>query len=293
LEWIEQHGDIEIENNMIASGGVETMKNEVQAEAFQRSLLAAQLANDNVNVGSNRYAMNSQEAFQRSLLSARIGYDAKVKEAVVEAEENDMVEQQLDAVPAVAASVVADIAERMILGEDIALDMAFIDHSPESSMQLLSGNENPKKQEEETMAVQEGVELEDEYVPVPINDHDQVAISDDDVSTVDQWRKDYIKEIKSHVEKKAVEQTQGRMAQRNGDLGIDATNPTNTADTASSKELTVGDNSSENSSILKRSPRGGFLRRVREQKRLLGVALAVVIGRRIFLACCGKALCVL
>ena len=60
---------------MIASGGVETMKNEVQAEVFQRSLLAAQLANDNVNVGSNRYDMNRQEAFQRSLLSARIGYD--------------------------------------------------------------------------------------------------------------------------------------------------------------------------------------------------------------------------
>ena len=54
-------------------------------------------------------------------------------------------------VVAASASVVADIAERMILGEDIALDMAFIDHSPELSMQLLSGNENPEKQKEETM----------------------------------------------------------------------------------------------------------------------------------------------
>ena len=69
----------------------------------------------------------------------------------IEAEEYDMVKQQFDAVPVVAASVVADIAERMILGEDIALDMAFIHHSPELSMQLLSGNENPEKQKEETM----------------------------------------------------------------------------------------------------------------------------------------------
>ena len=60
---------------MIASSGVETMKNEVQTGALQRSLLTAQLANNNVNVGSNRYDMNRQEAFQRSLLSARIGYD--------------------------------------------------------------------------------------------------------------------------------------------------------------------------------------------------------------------------
>jgi len=58
---------------MIASGGVETMKNGVQTGALQRSLLAAQLANNNVNVGSNRYDMNRQEAFQQSLLSARVG----------------------------------------------------------------------------------------------------------------------------------------------------------------------------------------------------------------------------
>ncbi|KAL7544079.1 hypothetical protein ACHAXR_013510 [Thalassiosira sp. AJA248-18] len=302
LDWIEKHED---EN---PSGAA------VEAELFQQSLLAAQLANKSSMGGAKK-----QEAFHRSLLSARIANEVKAKEAIVQeqlkeewmgseaiaasmggqeclsssvasvasavaahalaeveaeekvAEEKDLtVEEPNDPTPAAAASVLAETAERMILGEDIA----FFDHSPESSMQIV--NDAYEQQKEDP--VKEVLENNDSV-------HKQAQ--DEGLPDINQWRKDYVDEIRSYMQQKGIEQTK----EKNEDLESDGGNvdSIDTSSTTASKELEVKHTSSENSTVIKRTVKRGFIERLRERRRLMVVALAVVICRRLFLAYFGNA----
>jgi len=303
LEWIEKHDD---ENT------------------FQRSLIAARLSNNN-SQGSTAIEQR-QEAFQRSLLSARIANDARAKEtAFVEDEERQRKEEWLgsevraasmggqeclpfdvasaaassaaahafaeveavenndvavaveeekggddETMTVVAASMLAETAERMILGEDIAYF-----------------EEQEKEQRPAVPVLDNDGSVQHEQIT-------QLSVQEEVLSEVDQWRNDYFHEIRSHVQQKGIEQTKEKLSLRYSGGGdsevVDSIDTTGANSTTSSKELDVKDTSSENDNVIKRALQHRFLRRVRQRRKLLLVAAAVVIGRRLALAYFGNAL---
>ncbi|KAL7545253.1 hypothetical protein ACHAWF_008603 [Thalassiosira exigua] len=289
LEWIEKQDEDD--------SAIRVLK----AEAFQRSLLAARLANTNSNDGAKKL-----EGFQRSLLAARIANNAKanspytdqqVKEgwmgsearaasmggpeclpfdvasaaassaaahalAEAEVEEKSNKKNEGNDAPAIAVSKVAETASRMILGEDIAL----VEHStPETPVSESQKQIYPEKNK------------------------------NDAISEVDQWRKDYVDDITNYVQAKGVEQTkeklrltdEGENTIGSSSLNVDSVG---TVDTSSTAEIAKKECNSENDSTLKRILNLRFIRKVRERQRLLIVALAVVICRRLILAYFGNGL---
>ena len=271
LEWIEEHED-EVSAAMRAT----------KAEAFQRSLLAAQIANN--NSAKKKKAVETEIEWQCKeeewaesearginegpfFVAGAAATSAAVHAlADVEAKENDGVnveeDDNDDTAPATTASMLADAAERMIVGEDVAFDVAYIDQSPESS----------------TQAADEDGEGKEDSEP----EQTQLSIQGEVLSSEeDQWRKDYVQDIKSYGHANVAEQTKEKLSM-NDDDGIGGTNNDDNA----TKELIVKRN--ESGGVLKRALKGGFMRRIRKQKRLLIVALVVVISRRLFLAYFGN-----
>ena len=313
LEWIEKHED---ENGSAPSSAIK------KAETFQQSLLAAQLAN-------NPSAKQKQEAFQRSLLSARIANDAKAKQSDVTVEQQQQKEEWMvsearaasmggeevvpfsfasaaassaaahvleeiehenddvsakdggagddDTAPTVPAdSLLADMAERMILTED----------TPESPLQIVT--DAPVEQQKET-------QLDDEQANQDIDDDAPVQSSGgffpDDVSSVHQWRKDYMNEIQSYVQQKSAEQrgvdfTYGKSSDMSTvDGEIDSIN---VEKNESSRNGVVARKPSVAEGIMKRTQKFGIMKQLRQRQKFLIVALAVVLCRRLFLAYFGK-----
>jgi len=162
-------------------------------EAFQRALLEARIANDAKANDAAIIEEQLKEDFMGSeVWAASMGGPEKVPFAVantvaasaaaaalqeIEAEEGgdgeaEDGERRDAAAPAAASAVVADAAERMITGEDIALDVAFLASSAQ--------DEEGRKEEEE-----------EERVATP-----RLLVNDAILSEADRWRKDYVCEVR-------------------------------------------------------------------------------------------------
>mmetsp|Transcript_36611 Transcript_36611/g.76823 ORF Transcript_36611/g.76823 Transcript_36611/m.76823 type:complete len:561 (-) Transcript_36611:53-1735(-) len=280
-----------------------------QQEEFQRSLLSARIANDVkvketifVDVEQPRKeewlgsevraaSMGGQECLSFDVASAAASSAAAHALAEAEAEENYLVAVEDekngdDAGPMAAASMVVDATERMILGEDIA----YLSSSPESSSTQIVSKEDEQKKEQQPVE-NDGI----------LDVQTQLSVQQEVLSEVDQWREEYVREICSHVQQKGVEQTKEKLALKNGGGGsgdlaaVDGDNAVlgsiDAAGSSSAKELAARHANSENSDgAMKKALQRGFIRRMRQRKSLLVAALAVVIGRRLFLALSGNAL---
>ena len=304
-----------------------------KADVFQRKLLSEQLANSKSSAAAKAKKM---EAFHRCLLSTRIAYEMKAKESIAEVEHqrkeewmgSEVLAASMGKVSALQASsvvanamaeaehaaeekqdevigksnsiippaaMVADTAERMILGEDIAL----VEHSPESSMKLI---------QEEVKVAEKEVELDKD---TSVHDLQQSYLSAqrEVLSEVDQWKQDYVSEVRKYVNRNAIQKTKERMSQRSRSVhdidreyneiaeSIDVADDENVdlsintvADTTPTKDLQQETMNSEGDSVIKRALQRGFVRRMRQRRNLLAVSLAVVLGRRLLLAWVGNAL---
>lgn len=303
-----------------------------KADVFQRKLLSEQLANSKSSAAAKAKKM---EAFHRCLLSTRIAYEMKTKESIAEAEhqrkeewmgsevlaasmgkvsalhassvvanamaeaehaaeekQDEVIGESNSIIP--AAAMVADTAERMILGEDIAL----VEHSPESSMKLI--------QEEVKQPVTEKEIVLDKDTSVHDLQQSYLSAQREVLSEVDQWKQDYVSEVRKYVNRNAIQKTKERMSQRSRSVhdidreyteSIDVADDENVdlsintvADTTPTKDLQQETMNSEGDSVIKRALQRGFVRRMRQRRNLLAVSLAVVLGRRLLLAWVGNAL---
>ena len=182
----------------------------------------------------------------------------------------------------------------MILGEDIAL----VEHSPESSMKLI--------QEEVKQPVTEKEIVLDKDTSVHDLQQSYLSAQREVLSEVDQWKQDYVSEVRKYVNRNAIQKTKERMSQRSRSVhdidreyteSIDVADDENVdlsintvADTTPTKDLQQETMNSEGDSVIKRALQRGFVRRMRQRRNLLAVSLAVVLGRRLLLAWVGNAL---
>ena len=182
-----------------------------------------------------------------------------------------------DTAPTVPDSLLADTAERIILTEE---------DSPESSLQIVT--DAPSEQQKDN-------QLDDEQANQDIDDDAPVQSSGgffpDDVSSVHQWRKDYMNEIQSYVQQKSAEQrgvdfTYGKSSDMSTvDGEIDSIN---VEKNESSRNGVVARKPSVAEGIMKRTQKFGIMKQLRQRQKFLIVALAVVLCRRLFLAYFGK-----
>lgn len=325
LEWIEKHDSLLAEQLPLDNKSDGDAKK--KRDAFQRSLLSARIANDDkAKKGVDAIIVEQQlkqEFMGSEVLAASMGAPGYVPVTVASAAASSAVAQALAAVEAeegsseetaeedngndraaapaaVASAMVADTAERMILGEDIA----FLGHTPESqSVQPSNNNEDEQQQQ----VLKSNTNVQDKQQPVV-----RLLVNDAILSEADRWRKDYVDEVRQHVQKKAIEQTKKKISQRNsisdgGDVDAylgtlerddDDTDVVNyidtitSGDTSQSEELVAvqHNNSERGESVIKRTLQRGFMKSKRQRKQLLIVALAVVASRRLFLAYFGNAL---
>mmetsp|Transcript_17583 Transcript_17583/g.38068 ORF Transcript_17583/g.38068 Transcript_17583/m.38068 type:complete len:510 (+) Transcript_17583:32-1561(+) len=329
LEWIEKHNinseddddddgaaarKAEVFQRALLAAQLSNVKSQRASkqrrqEEFQRSLLSARIANDAklkaANFADERRlskeewlgsevraaSMGGRECLPFDVASAAASTAAENALADAEAEKNGVVVAAVkeddgnDDAPVAAASMLADAAERMILGEDIA----YFEHSPESPSREIDLDEVKQR------PVLEVVDYDGS-----INFQTQLSVQKQVLSEVDQWRKDYAHEIRNYVQQKGIEQTKEKLSLRSSAGGDDTSVDDGdnvivdsidaTIGATPSEQLVVKDADSGNDGVIKRALQRGFIRRMRQRRMLLSVALAVVVSRRLFLAYFGNAL---
>ena len=289
LEWIERHGEGESNLGMIVPSS-----NIRSKEKFQRSLLAAQLANK-----SNLRA-KKQEAFQRSLLSSRIAYDVKSKENFVGQQLNEEATES-----SVSESVTDDfgIIDDLQFGVEIAQEAEYdgmnenvvgmdddkaAHTSDESDESIVLGHDASENSQPSEGALQVETAI---FVN---NDNSQLVVQAKTISILDQSRKDSVQAVRKYIHQKAIEKTKQKMMLRNTDGGESAAvnnvesinaDADDQSDEISGKELAP-----DSGSVMKLFNKRALIRRMPRRRRLLVVALGLVITRRLFLAYFGNAL---
>lgn len=258
------------------------------AEMNQRALFEAKLDMDRK---AKIAAAKKREGTQRALLAARFAMEKKSKDVqTAEATEIRSEWMESEALAATMGAVehtvglasaaasqaglsmeeaasyeadepvskLASTAERMILGEDIALDIALIEDAEEQA-----GEQQPIQPVEQKKTIAE----------------------------VNQWRQDYVQEIRNYMQKKAVEQTKRRLSRKKKALedsdNIETESPSDAAPERTG--TTIASLRTENSAI-KKALENGLIRRMRQRKRLLITALVMVLTRRLVLAWFGNAM---
>ena len=269
LDWIEHHDKNKSNMEMIV-----TRRN---METFQRSLLAAQLANK--STGRAR----KQEAFQRSLLSSRIAYEVRAKEIISKVEreisstslgDEDYLQFDYTSAAAVEAAnekhdndmdggeiaghITADSVESIILGDD----PVFVEYTQPSEEALQ-------------------VEANDDSLQ---GDVAQILVQEAEFSAQNQLGNDSVQEVRKYIHQKAIEKTKQKMSLRNIDVdGIapsnDAVDTITTSDAALFEEISVKENTSGSNSVMKLIHKHGLIRRMTRRRSLLVAALVLVISR--------------
>ncbi|KAL3803842.1 hypothetical protein HJC23_004004 [Cyclotella cryptica] len=299
MEWIEKHEDSNAP--YFLSPRVSITDKKVQAERNQRALLQARLIMEKkAKDAAARAKALRDEMNQRALLEARLMLEKKSKEAAYAIEQrSDWMESEalaasmgaheftvgLASVAAASATVhasgtkecegektpanqnpaakLAATAERMIMGDDIAFDIALIEDAEEHSV---DAERNTQHEE----------------------NNGKGPAQKETLSGLNQWRQDYIQEIRSYVQKKGIEQTKSKLSRKVGATGqgdhtsVDANNTDNAS--VSIASLHSGNNA------VKRALEHGLIRRMRQRRRLIFAALVVVMSRRLVLAWFGNAM---
>jgi hypothetical protein len=288
LEWIERHGEGGSNVGMIMPSS--------SKEKFQRSLLAAQLAN------KSTLRAKKQEAFQRSLLSSRIAYDIKSKENIAgqqrfeEAMELECssvservigdlgaVENEQFGVDSVQETHFDGNNENMVGMDDIAAK------SSESDESIVLGDDASKN----IQRTEESIDIE--AASFVNDDNAQLVAQVSTMSIIDQSRKDSVQAVRKYIHQKAIEKTKQKMMLRNNIDGgeIVAANNVESIDTAADDqpdEMSVKELAPNSGSVMKLFNKRALIRRMPRRRRLLVVALGLVITRRLFLAYFGNAL---
>ncbi|KAL7520178.1 hypothetical protein ACHAWX_004923, partial [Stephanocyclus meneghinianus] len=299
IQWIQNHDDSNAPYFLSPKESVTDKK--VLAEKNQRALLQARLLMEKkAKDAAARAKAFEDEMNQRALLETRLMLEKKSKEAADAIEQrSEWMESEalaasmgheftvgLASVAAASAtahasgttecegekvrpenrnpaSMLAATAERMIMGDDIAFDIALIEDAEEHGVDVESDTNHDK------------------------NDSKDPS-QQETLSELNQWRQDYIQEIRSYVQKKGVEETKNKLSRkirstREGDnTMVDVANTDNAS--ASISSLASGNNA------VKRALEHGLMRRMRQRRRLIVAALVVVLSRRLVLAWFGNAL---
>ena len=268
------------------------------AELNQRALLEARIGYE---VKAKAAAAKDKEMVQRSLLAARLSMESESKDASSSAENKELRSEWMES-EALAASMgayehtvglgaaassaaqtsgvtieeaesyeaeeeskpvskLATTAERMILGEDIALDIALIEDGGEHELETNANRDNVEQPVERKKTVAE----------------------------VNQWRQDYVQEIRNYMQKKAVEKTKRRLARKDAshestqEADLQSTNAPEKTGTA------IASFKSENNAV-KRVLENSLIRRMKQRRRLIITALVMVLTRRLVLAWWGNAM---
>ena len=135
----------------------------------------------------------------------------------------------------------------MILGEDVAM----YEHSPELTVKEVAARDAEERYWEQVEKVS---------------------------SNADQWRKEYVEEIKSYVQPTSSPPAAQTLPPDDLVDSVSETTPKDAEETTAPP----------GKSIIKRVQKGGLLRRARERRRFIVAALAVVACRRLFLAYFGS-----
>ena len=272
------------------------------AELNQRALLEARIGYE---VKAKAAAAKSKEMAQRSLLAARLSMESESKDATDRAENKELRSEWMESEALAAsmgayehtvglgaaassaaqasgvtieeaesyeteeesnypASKLATTAERMILGEDIALDIALIEDGAEHESETKTNQDNTVQLVEQKKTISE----------------------------VNQWRQDYVQEIRNYMQKKAVEKTKRRLARKGVSHESNAQDDNNDSESSSTPEKTgtaIASFKSENSAV-KRALENGLIRRMKQRRRLIITALVMVLTRRLVLAWWGNAM---
>ena len=300
MQWIQNHDDNNAPYFLSPKESVTDKK--VLAEKNQRALLQTRLLMEKkAKDAAARAKAFQDEMNQRALLETRLMLEKKSKDAANAIEQrSEWMESEalaasmgaheftvgLASVAAASAtahasgttecegenvllenqnpaSVLAATAERMIMGDDIAFDIALIEDAEEHGVDVESDTNHDKSYSEDPS-------------------------QKETLSGINQWRQDYIQEIRSYVQKKGIEQTKNKLSRKFGGTGegdntiVDAANTDNPS--ASISSLESGNNA------VKRALEHGLMRRMRQRRRLIVAALVVVLSRRLVLAWFGNAM---
>lgn len=287
LEWIERHDEGNSNLGMIGSSTSSSK------EMFQRSLLAAQLANKSTRLAKK------QEAFQRSLLSSRIAYDVKSKESVLDVQHHEE-DMEID----FSTAFVGEVDDLQIGVNEVAASEAEGDYEEmvEDAIELDVKEDAPiSESDEHSMIGDDPVTAEHAQISEAVVEVDnaQPIVQAKSTSVQDQWRKDSVQAVRKYIHQKAIDKTKQKMLLRNNDVGdsspVDNVAMINTVDEDQSTEISTKeiDSESEGSSVMKLFNTRALIRRMPRRRRLLVVALGIVITRRLFLAYFGNALSVI
>jgi hypothetical protein len=267
------------------------------AETNQRALLEARL---DMERKAKVAAARRREMNQRALLAARFAMDKKSREVLETADANEIRSEWMESEALAAtmgayehtvglgsnaastaqagftmeeaqsyeteetaepSSKLTTVAERMILGEDIALDIALIEdaegHDVTDTKNKRATVESPPQKKS--------------------------------ITEVNQWRQDYIQEIKNYMQKKAVEQTKHRLSKKDA-AKVNGTGSASRADDSQANKTTTIASFKPEVNVVKRALENGLIRRMNQHRRLIITALVMVLTRRLVLAWWGNAM---
>ena len=248
-------------------------------ERNQRALLEARFAMDKK---AKLAAARVKERNQRALLAARFSMEKKSMKSSETAERNELQSEWME-----SESLAANLGnERNVgLASITAIQAAAV---TEKASTPVDTDEPVSKlaSAAEMMIMGEDADLDATNKQEHYNDQKQT------IDEVNQWRQDYIQEIRNYMQKKAVEKTKRRLLKKAAGKE---------ANTATAYALTSGSNSThrttsavasfkaENSAV-KRALDNGLIRRFHQRRRLIITALVMVLTRRLVLAWWGNAM---
>ena len=126
------------------------------------------------------------------------------------------------------------------------------------------------------------------------NDNSQLVVQAETISILDQSRKDSVQAVRKYIHQKAIEKTKQKMMLRNTDGGesaaVNNVESINAAADDQSDEISGKELAPDSGSVMKLFNKRALIRRMPRRRRLLVVALGLVITRRLFLAYLGNAL---
>eukprot|EP00581_Thalassiosira_minuscula_P020076 CAMPEP_0183715866 /NCGR_PEP_ID=MMETSP0737-20130205/9944_1 /TAXON_ID=385413 /ORGANISM="Thalassiosira miniscula, Strain CCMP1093" /LENGTH=596 /DNA_ID=CAMNT_0025945035 /DNA_START=46 /DNA_END=1837 /DNA_ORIENTATION=+ len=305
LEWIEQHGEdggeddadvsmgtaskaeafqrsllaAQFTNNKATKQPQDSFRNtllsaKTEVESFQRSLLAAQLAN---NKAKALLKNQMQESFQRSLLSARIANDANVKKET----SSSSAEEELQKEEWLGSEV---RAASMGGQECLPFDVASAAASSAAAHALAEVEEQEEEEEEEEAKVEDDVTAPAAVASVVAETAERMIVAEDIADLYQQIASDskpqeketaeqpmIHDDIQSYVQQKGIEQTKEKLS-----LKKNTANTSADSSSPSSKELAPPKSTnSDNESVIQKALRQGFVRRRRNGRRYIFAALAV------------------
>lgn len=248
------------------------------AERNQRALLETRLAMDKK---AKLAAARVKERNQRALLAARFLMEKKSMKSSVAAETNELRSEWME-----SESLAATLGNEKTVGlASVAAIQATAETEKDTSPVDSDEPVSELASAAEMMIMRKDVALD------ATNKQDYNGDQKQTIAEVNQWRQDYIQEIRNYMQKKAVEKTKRRLSQKAAAKEADTTAaPTSGGSSSTEKKTTTVASFRADNSAVKRALDNGLIRRFHQRRRLIITALVMVLTRRLVLAWWGNAM---